>query len=104
MSALHLSILRPCIVWSGYSWSRLGLRPGGFEPPGSKTEPFAEEVSVTFATDPVKLRLGETAEIPTNGIPQAAAVWSIYSRRNRGLRHPAKLWLSVRYERRGLNN
>ena len=32
------------------------------------------------------------------------AVWSIYSRRNRGLRHPAKLWLSLRYERRGLSN
>jgi hypothetical protein len=41
-----------------------------------------KEVTVAFTTDPVKLRLGERA---------AAVGFSITSRRNRGLRHPALL-------------
>jgi len=67
-----------CITWSGNMRTR-----HGDSNPGVPKDTSAEEVSVAFTTDPVKLGWGN----------QRQRSWSIHSRRNRGLRHPAVLVL-----------
>ena len=57
-------------------------------------EPFAEEVSVTFRHRPCEVRAGGNSKTPASRESSQLAAVVVCQRRNRGLRHPAKLWFS----------